>query len=101
MSTSIPMLMGDGLRRNAWKFPLKIAAKDKFRATTYGEFNRRVNQLANGLLAGGVRPGGGSACEGVARGGCARGRRGRSIRRQPRRVSGDLVRHGEDRRAGD
>ena len=23
------MLMGDGLRRNAWKFPLKIAAKDR------------------------------------------------------------------------
>jgi acyl-CoA synthetase (AMP-forming)/AMP-acid ligase II len=57
MGTSIPLLMGDGLRRNAWKFPVKIAAKDKFRETTYGELNRRVNQLANGLLSMGVRPG--------------------------------------------
>jgi acyl-CoA synthetase (AMP-forming)/AMP-acid ligase II len=57
MGTSIPLLMHDGLRRNAWKFPVKIAAKDKFRATTYGELNRRVNQLANGLLSAGVRRG--------------------------------------------
>ena len=49
--------MGDGLRRNAWKFPVKIAAKDRFRSATYGELNRRVNQLANGLLAAGVRRG--------------------------------------------
>jgi len=49
--------MGDGLRRNAWKFPLKIAAKDKFRQTSYAELNRRVNQLANGLLSAGVRRG--------------------------------------------
>jgi acyl-CoA synthetase (AMP-forming)/AMP-acid ligase II len=53
--------MGDGLRRNAWKFPLKIAAKDKLRETTYGELNRRVNQLANGLLSLGVRKGDGVA----------------------------------------
>ncbi len=57
MSTSIPLLMGDGLRRNAWKFPLKIAAKDKNRATSYAELNHRVNQLANGLLSAGVRRG--------------------------------------------
>jgi acyl-CoA synthetase (AMP-forming)/AMP-acid ligase II len=57
MGASIPLLMHDGLRRNAWKFPVKIAAKDKFRATTYGELNRRVSQLANGLLAAGVRRG--------------------------------------------
>ena len=55
------MLMGDGLRRNAWKFPLKIAAKDKFRETSYGELNRRVNQLANGLLSLGVHQGDGVA----------------------------------------
>ena len=53
--------MGEGLRRNAHKFPVKIAAKDKFRETTYGELNRRVNQLANGLLAMGVRKGDGVA----------------------------------------
>ena len=51
------MLMGDGLRRNAGRFPLKIAAKDKFRETTYGELNSRVNQLAHALLALGVRKG--------------------------------------------
>ncbi|MGH7875953.1 MAG: class I adenylate-forming enzyme family protein, partial [Candidatus Binatia bacterium] len=61
MGTTIPMLMGDGLRRNAWKFPVKIAAKDKFRETTYGELNARVNQLANGLLSLGVQKGDGVA----------------------------------------
>jgi fatty-acyl-CoA synthase len=51
------MLMGDGLRRNAGKFPLKIAAKDRFREITYEALNWRVNQLADGLLALGVRKG--------------------------------------------
>jgi acyl-CoA synthetase (AMP-forming)/AMP-acid ligase II len=55
------MLMHDGLKRNAWKFPLKVAAKDKFRETTYGDLNARVNQLSNGLLALGVRKGDGVA----------------------------------------
>ena len=40
------MLMGDGLRRNAYKFPVKIAAQDRFRQITYGDLNSRVNQLA-------------------------------------------------------
>lgn len=53
----IPMLMGDGLRRNAWKFPVKIAAKDRFREITYADLNARVNQLAHGLLSLGVRKG--------------------------------------------
>src|SRR5918996_2539634 len=57
MATNVPLLMGDGLRRNAWKFPVKIAAKDRFRETTYGELNARVNQLADGLLSIGVRRG--------------------------------------------
>jgi fatty-acyl-CoA synthase len=57
MGASTPLLMHDGLRRSAWKFPVKIAAKDKVRAITYGELNRRVNQLANGLLSAGVRRG--------------------------------------------
>ena len=61
MGTSIPMLMGDGLRRNAWKFPLKIAARDKFRQTTYAELNARVNRLAHGLLSIGVKRGDGVA----------------------------------------
>jgi acyl-CoA synthetase (AMP-forming)/AMP-acid ligase II len=57
MGTSIPMLMGDGLRRNAWKFPVKIAAKDRFREINYIDLNARVNQLAHGLLSLGVRKG--------------------------------------------
>ena len=61
MATSIPLLMHDGLRRNAHKFPVKVAAKDKYRQTNYGELNRRVNQLANGLLSLGVRKGDGVA----------------------------------------
>jgi acyl-CoA synthetase (AMP-forming)/AMP-acid ligase II len=55
------MLMADGLRRNGWKFPLKIAARDKFRETTYRDLNARVNQFANGLLSLGVRKGDGVA----------------------------------------
>src|SRR5262250_2215448 len=47
-------LMGDGLRRNASKFAVKIAAQDRFRRVTYGELNARVNQLAHGLLSLGV-----------------------------------------------
>src|SRR5690349_10266303 len=57
MGTAVPMLMGDGLRRNAGKFPLKIAAKDRSGHVTYGELNARVNQLARGLLSLGVRKG--------------------------------------------
>ena len=55
------LLMGDGLRRNASKFPVKIAAKDRFRETTYGDLNSRVNQLARALLSMGV-----GKCDGVA-----------------------------------
>src|SRR5919109_5415301 len=51
------LLMSDGLRRNAWKFPVKIAAKDRFREITYADLNTRVNQLAHGLLSLGVRKG--------------------------------------------
>ena len=71
-----PMLMGDGLRRNAWKFPLKIAAKDRFRQITYSELNARVNQLAHGLLSIGVRKGD-----------------GRVVGGQSDRASGDYLRH--------
>lgn len=53
----IPMLMGDGLRRNATKYPVKVAVKDRFREITYGDFNARVNQLVHGLGALGVRRG--------------------------------------------
>ena len=53
----VPFLIGDGLRRNAAKFPLKIAAKDRFREISYGELNARVNQLAHALLSAGVGKG--------------------------------------------
>ena len=57
MATKIPLLMGDGLRRNAYKLPVKIAARDCFRQITYSELNSRVNQLAHGLLSMGLRKG--------------------------------------------
>jgi len=55
------LLMGDGLRRNATNFPAKPAAKDRFRESSYGELNERVNRLANGLLSLGIRKGDGVA----------------------------------------
>ncbi len=55
------MLMGEGLRRNAWKFPVKIAAKDRYREINYSDLNARVNRLARGLLALGVKRGDGVA----------------------------------------
>jgi acyl-CoA synthetase (AMP-forming)/AMP-acid ligase II len=54
MATKVPLLMGDGLRRNASKFAVKIAAQDGYRQITYSELNARVNQLAHGLLSPGV-----------------------------------------------
>jgi acyl-CoA synthetase (AMP-forming)/AMP-acid ligase II len=57
MGTALPLLMGDGLRRNAYKLPLKIAAVDRHRRITYGELNARVNQLARGLLSLGIKRG--------------------------------------------
>jgi acyl-CoA synthetase (AMP-forming)/AMP-acid ligase II len=48
------LLMGEGLRRNAYKLPVKIAAQDRFRQITYSELNSRVNQLAHGLQSMGV-----------------------------------------------
>ena len=49
--------MADGLRRNAWKSPVKIAAKDRCREISYADLNARVNRLANGLLSIGVKRG--------------------------------------------
>lgn len=53
----VPFLIGDGLRLNAAKFPLKTAAKDGFREIGYGALNARVNQLAHALLSAGVGKG--------------------------------------------
>lgn len=54
---SIPLLIGDALRRNAYKYPVKIAAKDAWRQLTYQELNDRVNRLANSLLNIGIKKG--------------------------------------------
>jgi len=51
------MVMGDALRRNAYRYPLKVALRDSERQITYGELNQRVNRLANGLLRKGIRKG--------------------------------------------
>jgi fatty-acyl-CoA synthase len=54
---TIPLLMGDALRRNAYKFASKIAIKDSRRRVTYRELNGRVNRLARSLLGMGVGKG--------------------------------------------
>lgn len=54
---ALPLIIGDGLRRNAYKYPVKVALKDSTRQVTYRELNERVNRLAHGLLAGGIRKG--------------------------------------------
>jgi acyl-CoA synthetase (AMP-forming)/AMP-acid ligase II len=61
MGANIPLLMHEGLRRSAGKFPLKIAAKDRFNEISYADLNVRVNRLAHGLLSLGVRKGDGIA----------------------------------------
>lgn len=53
----IQMVMGDALRRNAYKYPLKVAIKDPHRQITYRELNDRVNRLAHGLLEMGIQRG--------------------------------------------
>jgi acyl-CoA synthetase (AMP-forming)/AMP-acid ligase II len=49
--------LGQNLKVNAKKFPNNIALKDKERAFTYPETNRRVNQLAHSLLSLGLEKG--------------------------------------------
>ncbi len=50
-------MIGDALRRNAYKYPVKTAVKDATRTTTYRELNDRVNRLANGLIEMGIHQG--------------------------------------------
>ena len=45
------MNMGEALRRNALKFPQKLAVRDERGGLTYAELNARVNQLASSLRA--------------------------------------------------
>src|SRR3989338_441115 len=51
------LLIGDALRRNAYKYPLKVAAKDSMWEVTYRELNDRVNRLANSLIVMGIHQG--------------------------------------------
>ena len=51
------LLMGDALRRNGHKYPLKVALKDPSREITYRELNERVNRIANSLIESGIRRG--------------------------------------------
>ena len=51
------LLLGDSLRATTRKFPDKTAFVFKDRRLTYGQFEERVNRLANALLARGYRPG--------------------------------------------
>src|SRR5574342_992197 len=52
-----PLVIGDGLRRNAYKYPVKVAIRDSMGEITYRELNDKVNRLANSLLHMGVRKG--------------------------------------------
>jgi acyl-CoA synthetase (AMP-forming)/AMP-acid ligase II len=55
------LLIGDALKRNAYKYSVKPAVRDATRAVTYRELNERVNRLAHGLLAAGLRKGAAAA----------------------------------------
>jgi acyl-CoA synthetase (AMP-forming)/AMP-acid ligase II len=49
--------LGQALKLNAKKFPDTVALKDARRSFTYPQVNRRVNRLANHLLAAGLSQG--------------------------------------------
>ena len=51
------MNLGQQFKLNAKKYPEKMSLKDSRRSFTYPETNRRVNQLANGLLSLGLSRG--------------------------------------------
>lgn len=51
------MNLGQNLKVNAKKFPDKVALMDHARSFTYPETNRRVNQLAHGLMGLGLAKG--------------------------------------------
>jgi acyl-CoA synthetase (AMP-forming)/AMP-acid ligase II len=49
--------LGQNLKVNAKKFPTTVALKDRKRALTYPQANRRVNRLAHSLLSLGLKKG--------------------------------------------
>ena len=51
------MNMGDALRRNALKFPRKLAVQDERGQLNYAELNTRANSLANSLSELGLKKG--------------------------------------------
>ena len=51
------LVLGEFLRRNADRFPDRLAVVYKDRRYTYREFNSRVNRLANALIGLGVKKG--------------------------------------------
>ena len=51
------MNLGQQFRMNSWKYPGRVAVKDARRSYTYLQTNRRVNRLAQGLLAMGLKNG--------------------------------------------
>ena len=51
------MNLGQHLKLNAKKYPDTVALKDAERSLTYPEVNRRVNQLAHGLMGLGLEKG--------------------------------------------
>jgi acyl-CoA synthetase (AMP-forming)/AMP-acid ligase II len=55
------LMIGDALKRNAYKYSVKPALREGVRVVTYGELNERVNRLANGLLAAGFHKGAAAA----------------------------------------
>ena len=56
-TTTFELVVGESLRRNAYKYPAKVAVKDSKRATTYRELNERVNGIARGLQEKGIGSG--------------------------------------------
>jgi fatty-acyl-CoA synthase/long-chain acyl-CoA synthetase len=57
MASKAALLMHDGIRRNAYKYPVKTALRDSLRQITYAELNERSNRIANSLLQSGIKKG--------------------------------------------
>jgi long-chain acyl-CoA synthetase len=53
----VELILGDGLRRNAIRFPDKNALVHQDKRITYRELNERVNRLANAFTAHGLKKG--------------------------------------------
>ncbi|MGE3651923.1 MAG: AMP-binding protein, partial [Reyranellaceae bacterium] len=56
MSIAPPSIIADIVRQHAAQRPQEIAVVFEDEPTTYGELDRRANQVANGLIAAGLKP---------------------------------------------